>query len=92
VTHPRRLLLDASDVVGLFLTATFNDDFLLLADSALSDLCERERADNAAAVMAALAELTLLTWAKASGIPPRELLDRVRRRIDDDPPPALIPA
>jgi hypothetical protein len=89
VTHPRRLLLDASDVIDLFLTATLNDDFLPLADSGLSDLCEREGADNAAAAMAALCQLTLLTWAEARGIPTRELLDRVRRRIDDDPPPTL---
>ena len=94
MTHPRALLLEASHVVDQFLLATFDDHFMLLADSGLSGFCEREGADNGAATMAALCELTLLTWADASGAAPRELLERVRRRIvgDDPPAAALVPA
>jgi hypothetical protein len=91
VSHPRALLLEATRVVDLFLRANSDDVFLPAADGTLSAFCEREGADNGAAAMAALCELTLLTWAEASTLPPGELLDHVRRRIDDDgPSPALV--
>jgi hypothetical protein len=93
VTHPRALLMEASRVVDLFLAAHPNDTFLQPADRALSEFCESEGADNGAATMAALCELTFLTWAEASNLPPRELLEQVRRRIDGGgPSPALVPA
>lgn len=92
MTHPRALLLEASRVVDLFLAAHSNDTFLQPADHALSEFCEREGADNVAATMAALCEITFLTWAEASGLPPQELLERVRRRLDGDgPSPLLMP-
>jgi hypothetical protein len=80
-------------VVDRFLQANLNDDFLPVADAAVDRFCDREGADNSAAALAALCELTLLTWADASGRSPQELLDRVRRRIDGDgPPPAMVRA
>jgi hypothetical protein len=93
MTPPRQLLRDAAQVVDLFLTATHNDDFVLIADASLSELCEREGAAHAAAAMAALCDLTLLTWSETSGVPPQRLLDQLRRRINgEEPPPTLVPA
>jgi hypothetical protein len=86
------LLSEASRIVDLFLAANADDAFLLPADRALGEFCGLEGADNAAAAMAALCELTLLTWAEARGLPTQQLLEQVRRRIDGDgPSPALVP-
>jgi hypothetical protein len=87
------LLSKASGIVDLFLAANSDDAFSEPADRALSEFCAVAGADNGAAAMAALCELTLLTWAEASGHPTQQLLDSVRRRIDGDgPSPSRVPA
>lgn len=93
VTSARALLSQASGIVELFLAANSDNAFLLPADHALSEFCESEGADNVAAAMAALCELTLLTWSQSTNYAHQQLLERVRRRIDGDgPSPALVPA
>ena len=85
----RAMLAEAGDVVALFLSATSMPDEEATADLALSNLCERRGADNAAASLAAFCTLTLRVAAQNEGA----LLAEVRRRIGGgDPPAALVRA